>query len=68
MGRFRDLRCAWRRRARPLSGIPKATPYEAAVSVMMRMVFLFFAEERELPSADELYSGAYAVSTIREQL
>ena len=43
--------------------------YEAAISVMMRLVFLFFAEERELlPSSDLLYGQAYAVSTIREQL
>jgi hypothetical protein len=52
-----------------LSGIPETTLYEAAISVMMRMVFLFFAEERELlPSTDPLYASAYAVSTIREQL
>jgi len=52
-----------------LTGIPEATLYEAAISVMMRLVFLFFAEERELlPAADEIYSNAYAVSTIREQL
>jgi hypothetical protein len=54
---------------RLLAGIPEATLYEAAISVMMRLVFLFFAEERELlPASDELYSNAYAVSTIREQL
>jgi methylase of polypeptide subunit release factors len=54
---------------RLLAGIAEATLYEAAISVMMRLVFLFFAEERELlPAADELYSNAYAVSTIREQL
>ena len=52
-----------------LAGVPEATLYEAAISVMMRLVFLFFAEERELlPATDPLYSGAYAVSTIREQL
>jgi hypothetical protein len=52
-----------------LTGISEATLYEAAISVMMRLIFLFFAEERELlPASDLLYSGAYAVSTIREQL
>ena len=35
----------------------------------MRLVFLFFAEERELlPATDPLYAASYAVSTIREQL
>lgn len=52
-----------------LAEISEATLYEAAISVMMRLVFLFFAEERELlPSIDPLYASAYAVSTIREQL
>ncbi len=52
-----------------LADISEATLYEAAISVMMRLVFLFFAEERELlPSIDPLYASAYAVSTIREQL
>ena len=43
--------------------------YEAALTVMMRLVFLFCAEERELLLlGDELYDGNYAVSTLREQL
>ena len=52
-----------------LDGVSEVVLYEAAISVMMRLVFLFFAEERELlPSNDPLYAEAYAVSTIREQL
>jgi hypothetical protein len=52
-----------------LAGVSEATLYEAAISVMMRLVFLFFAEERELlPASDLLYASAYAVSTIRDQL
>jgi hypothetical protein len=43
--------------------------YEAALTVMMRLVFLFCAEERELLLlGDELYDKNYAVSTLREQL
>src|SRR6185437_14899531 len=52
-----------------LADVPVETLYEATLSVMMRLIFLFFAEERELlPANDELYAEAYAVSTIREQL
>jgi hypothetical protein len=43
--------------------------YEAALTVMMRLVFLFSAEERELLRlGDELYDQNYAVSTLRAQL
>ena len=43
--------------------------YEAALTVMMRLVFLFSAEERELLLlGDELYDQHYAVSTLRAQL
>src|SRR5207237_9342806 len=43
--------------------------YEAALTVMMRLVFLFSAEERELLRlGDELYDQNYAVSTLRTQL
>src|SRR5262249_23619887 len=43
--------------------------YEAALTVMMRLVFLFCAEERELLLlGDDLYDQHYALSTIREQL
>jgi hypothetical protein len=43
--------------------------YEAALTVMMRLVFMLAAEERKLlPIDDEQYSNYYAVSTLREQL
>jgi len=38
-------------------------PYEAAVTIMMRIVFMLFAEERGLlPVNQELYGNAYAIS------
>jgi len=43
--------------------------YEAAVTVMMRLVFLLSAEERGLlPLEDPLYAENYAVSTLHDQL
>ncbi len=43
--------------------------YEAAVTVMMRLVFLLSAEERGLLRLGQPeYDAAYAVSTLREQL
>ena len=49
--------------------LPPATLYEAALTVMMRLVFLFSAEERGLLRlGDPLYDAHYAVSTLREQL
>ena len=52
-----------------LVGVGVAQLYEAALTVMMRLVFLFSAEERELlPLGDELYDQRYAVSPLRERL
>src|SRR5205085_9448620 len=52
-----------------LSSVPEAELYEAALTVMMRLVFLFSAEERGLLLlGDPLYDQHYAVSTLREQL
>ena len=52
-----------------LKGVPEDKLYEAALTVMMRLVFLFCAEERDLLLlGDELYDKNYAVSTLREQL
>ncbi len=49
--------------------IEPALLYEAALTVMMRLVFLLSAEERKLlPIDDDQYSNYYAVSTLREQL
>jgi hypothetical protein len=52
-----------------LGSVPEAELYEAALTVMMRLVFLFSAEERGLLLlGDPLYDQHYAVSTLREQL
>jgi Eco57I restriction-modification methylase/MmeI, target recognition domain/MmeI, N-terminal domain len=52
-----------------LQGVSEAELYEAALTIMMRLVFLFCAEERELLLlGDPLYNQNYALSTIREQL
>ncbi len=52
-----------------LGEIPNQELYRAAVTMMMRLVFLFVAEERRLlPLDDPLYAGSYAASTLREQL
>jgi len=43
--------------------------YQAALTVMMRLVFMFCAEEKGLfPANDERYSSYYAISTLRAQL
>jgi hypothetical protein len=52
-----------------LAGITPHTVYEAAATVMMRLVFLLYAEERRLlPLGDALYDASYAASTLREGL
>jgi hypothetical protein len=52
-----------------LSDIPPARLYNAALTVMMRLVFLFCAEERGLLLlGDETYDANYAVSTLRALL
>jgi hypothetical protein len=52
-----------------LKDIPETTLYEAALTVMMRLVFLFSAEERKLLLlGDPLYDANYAVSPLRAQL
>lgn len=52
-----------------LAYVDEKALYESALTVMMRLVFLFCAEERELLLlGDELYDKNYAVSTLREQL
>lgn len=56
------------RHGRLLSGIANNELYSAAVTVMMRLVFLFVAEERRLlPLDDPLYASSYAASTLRVQ-
>jgi hypothetical protein len=52
-----------------LADVDEKVLYESALTVMMRLVFLFCAEERELLLlGDDLYDKNYAVSTLREQL
>ena len=42
--------------------------YEAVVTVMMRVVFLLFAEERGLLPAESLYTGGYGLATVLDAL
>ncbi|MFE5410163.1 Eco57I restriction-modification methylase domain-containing protein [Microbacterium sp. NPDC056569] len=51
----------------PLPEDPKAV-YEGAVTVLMRIVFLLFAEERGLLPEHDLYRSSYAIARVREQL
>lgn len=52
-----------------LHGIVTNELYDAALTVMMRLVFLFAAEERGmLRLGEDLYDENYAASTLREQL
>ena len=53
-----------------LAGMREDVLYESALTVMMRLVFLFCAEERELiPSKPfPVYEQHYSVSTISKQL
>ncbi|MBN8564087.1 MAG: restriction endonuclease [Leptolyngbya sp. UWPOB_LEPTO1] len=52
-----------------LKDISESQLYESALTVMMRLVFLFCAEERGLLLlGDPIYDQHYAVSTLREQL
>lgn len=52
-----------------LRGVPATEVYEASVTVMMRLVFLLFAEERRLlPAEDPLWAESYSVLTLRDDL
>ncbi|REG59663.1 hypothetical protein B0G80_2434 [Paraburkholderia sp. BL6669N2] len=54
---------------RLLTGIGEKELYQAALTIMMRLVFLFSAEERGLLLlGDALYDRHYAISTLRDQL
>ena len=67
---IRDLDEADSDRGRALlADVSEACLYEAALTVMMRLVFLLSAEERKLlPLDDPFYAEYYAVSTLRAQL
>ncbi len=52
-----------------LDGVSDDDLYAGVVTVMMRVLFLLFAEERRLlPSDDERYDTAYSVGRLVEQL
>lgn len=53
-----------------ISDIPETVLYESGLTVMMRLVFLFCAEERELIPTKPfpVYEQNYSVSTISKQL
>jgi hypothetical protein len=53
-----------------LAGVKEEVLYESALTVMMRLVFLFCAEERELIPGKPfpVYEQNYSVSTISKQL
>ena len=54
-----------------LEGVTESELYEAALTVMMRLVFLFYAEENKLISSqadDPIYLTHYAVTTIIDNL
>ncbi|WP_152530461.1 DNA methyltransferase [Rhodococcus sp. JG-3] len=52
-----------------LQGVDDDDLYDGVVTVMMRVVFLLFAEERRLlPSDDDIYVAAYSASRLVEQL
>jgi len=53
-----------------ISEIPESVLYESGLTVMMRLVFLFCAEERELIPTKPfpVYEQNYSVSTISKQL
>lgn len=57
------------RQGQLLAGIGEKQLYEAALTVMMRLVFVFSAEERGLLLlGDPLWNRHYAISTLRDQL
>ncbi|EJB8514456.1 TPA: hypothetical protein NIB22_000402 [Pseudomonas aeruginosa] len=52
-----------------LQGVEPAELYEAGLTIMMRLVFMLSAEERDLLlMGDEIYESDYAISTLRMQL
>lgn len=52
-----------------LDGVAATEVYEASVSVLMRLVFLLFAEERRLlPAEDPLWAESYSTLTLHDDL
>ena len=57
------------RRGELLKDVPADQVYAAGLTVMMRLVFLLYAEERDLlPARDELYAESYGATGLRESL
>ena len=54
---------------RVLAGVAGIEVYESAVTVLMRFVFLLFAEERRLlPAEDLLWAESYSILSLRDDL
>ena len=52
-----------------LAGVSPRAIYRAALTVMMRIVFLLYAEEQNLlPTGDELYADSYSVTKLHDRL
>ncbi|MGW0517133.1 Eco57I restriction-modification methylase domain-containing protein [Crossiella sp. NPDC003009] len=52
-----------------LRAVPERDIYRSALTVLMRLVFLLYAEEhRLLPVTDEVYANAYSVATLYNAL
>lgn len=52
-----------------LDAVPERQIYRGALTVMMRLVFLFYAEEhRLLPVDAPMYASSYSVTTLYDQL
>ena len=57
------------RKGELLADVSAETVYAAALTVMMRTVFLLYAEERDLlPAREALYAESYGVLGLREKL
>ncbi|PKK16052.1 hypothetical protein [Thermomonospora sp. CIF 1] len=51
-----------------LAAVPERQIYRGALIVLMRLVFLLYAEEKELLPAGELYASSYGVFDLYERL
>ena len=52
-----------------LAGVTEREIYRGALTVLMRLVFLLYAEEQELlPVGDPLYAGSYSVGGLYDRL
>lgn len=52
-----------------LHGVPDRDIYRGALTTLLRLVFLLYAEQRDLlPARDSVYAEGYAVTTLHRQL